>query len=64
MDVAANSKETIDDSQMQMNIYDPNSRVLRVNIPKVEIGDVVHSITRQTIERAYHSGRIRRGERF
>ncbi len=52
VDVAANSKETIDDSQMQMNIYDPNSRVLQVNIPKVEIGDVVHSITRQTIERA------------
>ena len=28
VDVAANSKETIDDSQMSMNIYDPNSRVL------------------------------------
>ena len=51
VDVAANSKETIDDSQMAMNIYDPNSRVLRVNIPQVEIGDVVHSITRQTLER-------------
>lgn len=51
VDVAANSKETIDDSQMSMNIYDPNSKVLRVNIPKLEIGDVVHSITRQNIER-------------
>ncbi len=27
VDVAANSKETIDDSQMSMNIYDPNSKV-------------------------------------
>ena len=63
VDVAANSKETIDDSQMSMNIYDPNMRVLRVNLPKVEIGDVVHSITRQTIERPYHSRRIRRGKR-
>jgi transglutaminase-like putative cysteine protease len=51
VDVAANSKEQIDDSQMAENISDPNSRVLRVSIPKVEIGDVVHSITRETIER-------------
>ena len=56
VDVAANSKETIDDSQMQMNIYDPNSRILQVNIPKVEIGDVVHSISRQTITRSFMPG--------
>ncbi|WP_040546497.1 DUF3857 domain-containing protein [Pedosphaera parvula] len=56
VDVAANSKEMINDSQMQMNIYDPNSRVLRVNIPKVEIGDVIHSITRQRIQRPYIPG--------
>jgi hypothetical protein len=56
VDVSANSKETIDDSQMQMNIYDPNNRLLRVNIPKVEIGDIVHSIARQTIERAIVPG--------
>ena len=52
VDVPANSKESIDDSQMQMNIYDPNERVLRVNIPGLAMGDVVHSLTRQTIERA------------
>ena len=63
VDVAANSKEQIDDSQMAMNISDPNSRLLRVNLPKVEIGDVVHSVTRETTERAYHAGRVRRGER-
>lgn len=56
VDVPANAKETIDDSQMSMNIYDPNMRVLRVNIPKVEIDDVVHSVTRQTIERPYMPG--------
>jgi len=56
VDVAANSKETIDDSQMSMNIYDPNSRILQVNIPKLEIGDVVHSISRQTITRSYMPG--------
>ena len=51
VDVAANSKETIDDSMMAMNIYDPNNKVLRVNIPKLEIGDLVHSVTRTTTER-------------
>ncbi len=56
VDIAANSKETIDDSQMQMNIYDPNSRILQVNIPKVEIGDVVHSVTRTTTERSIIPG--------
>ena len=56
VDVAANSKETIDDSQMSMNIYDPNARVLQVNIPKVEVGDMVHSVVRMTTERAYIPG--------
>ncbi|MEI9866102.1 MAG: DUF3857 domain-containing protein [Limisphaerales bacterium] len=53
VDVAANSKESIDDSSMAMNIYDPNQKVLRVNIPQLEIGDVVHAVVRQTTERAY-----------
>ena len=56
VDIAANSKESIDDSAMSANIYDTNSRVLQVNIPKVEIGDVVHSVTRETIMRAYIPG--------
>ena len=56
VDVAANSKESIDESQMQMNIYDPNERVLQVNIPGVEIGDLIHSVTRETIERSFIAG--------
>ncbi len=56
VDVAANSKETIDESQMAMNIYDPNDKILQVNIPKLEIGDVVHSVTRTTTERAIIPG--------
>jgi transglutaminase-like putative cysteine protease len=51
VDVAANSKESIDDSLMAENIFDPNMKVLRVNIPSLDIGDVVHSVERQTIER-------------
>ncbi|HWC59268.1 MAG TPA: DUF3857 domain-containing protein, partial [Verrucomicrobiae bacterium] len=52
VDIAANSKESIDDSQMAMNIYDPNVRVLSVSIPQLEIGDVVHSVVRQVIHRS------------
>ena len=60
VDVAANSKEQIDDSQMSENISDPNSRVLRVSIPKVEIGDVVHAISARNHRAPDHAGRIRR----
>ena len=56
VDIEANSKESIDDSQMAMNIYDPNSKLLQVNIPQLEIGDVVHAVTRQTILRAIVAG--------
>jgi len=56
VDIGANSKEMIDDSQMGMNIYDPNSKILRVNIPRVEVGDVVHTITRTTIHRSVIPG--------
>jgi transglutaminase-like putative cysteine protease len=56
VDVAANSKEMIDDSQMSMNIYDPNSKILQVNIPQLEIGDIVHSITRTTTHRSIIPG--------
>src|SRR5579883_1444091 len=56
VDVAANSKETIDDSQMAANIYDPNSKVLRVNIPSLEVGDMIHSVTRTTTQRAVMEG--------
>ncbi len=51
VDVAANSRESIDQSQMQSNIYDPDSRVLQVNVPGLEIGDVVHSVARTLIQR-------------
>lgn len=56
VDVAANSTVTIDDSQMEENIYDPNSKVLQVNIPELEIGDVVHWITRTTTMRSIIPG--------
>ena len=56
VDVAANSKDSIDEGQMGMNIFDPNSHVVQVNLPSVEIGDVVHAITRQNTQRAIIPG--------
>ncbi len=56
VDVAANSKDMIDDSQMGMNIYDPNSKILKVNLPGVEPGDLIHSIVRTTTHRAIIAG--------
>ena len=51
VDVAANSTETIDNGQMESNIYDPNSKVLQVNVPALDIGDVLHWINHYTIMR-------------
>jgi transglutaminase-like putative cysteine protease len=51
VDIAANSKESIDNSQMEENIYNPNSRIMQVNVPGLEIGDIVHSVMRKTVER-------------
>lgn len=45
VDVAAQSQSMVDRSQMSMNIYDPNDRVLQVSVPNVEVGDVIHYIT-------------------
>jgi len=56
VDVAANSEETIDDRQMDENIYDPNARLLKVSIPNLAIGDIVHCVVRETIDRPIMPG--------
>ena len=52
VDVTANSKESIDEGQMAENIYDPNMRVLSVNIPQLDIGDTIHVVVRTLIHRS------------
>jgi hypothetical protein len=47
VDVAKQSKVMIDRSQMSSNIYDPNSKILQVGVPGVEIGDVLHVVMQQ-----------------
>jgi transglutaminase-like putative cysteine protease len=56
VNVEANSKVSIDSSQMESNIYDPNSKVMEVNIPGLEVGDVVHYIARDTTMRSIIPG--------
>ena len=51
IDIPANSKSMVDSSQMGANIYDPNSQILKVTIPDLQIGDIVHIMTRNTIIR-------------
>jgi transglutaminase-like putative cysteine protease len=45
LDAEANAKEMIDDRQMSSNIFDPNHKVLRLSIPGLEIGDIIHCVT-------------------
>ncbi len=44
IDVERYSKVMTEQSQMSMNIYDPNNKVLVLSIPGVEIGDICHII--------------------
>ena len=42
VDVEANSRVMVNPSQMSANIYNPNSKILRVSVPGLEIGDLLH----------------------
>ncbi|NQU39704.1 MAG: DUF3857 domain-containing protein [Lentisphaerae bacterium] len=42
VDVTANSRVMVDPGQMSANIYNPNSKILRVSVPGLEIGDTLH----------------------
>jgi transglutaminase-like putative cysteine protease len=56
IDVAANSAESTANESMADNIFDPNARVLTLNVPQLEIGDIVHVIIRLTTTRAIIAG--------
>ncbi len=42
VDVAANSRVMVNPGQMSANIYNPNSKILQVSVPGLEIGDTLH----------------------
>ncbi len=51
VNIEKNSKEMVNSSQMSSNIYNPNSKILKVSIPKLEIGDIIHHISfRNTVK--------------
>lgn len=56
VDIASNSSEMVEQSQMDDNIYDPNNRILRVTIPEVEVGDTVHFIVYDRFDKARMPG--------
>ena len=44
IDIEKNSKEMVSSGQMDSNIYNPNSKTLRVGVPGLEVGDILHYI--------------------
>ena len=42
VDVDTQSRVMVDESQMSANIYNPNAKILRVSVPGLEIGDILH----------------------
>ncbi len=42
IDIKANTRISVDDSQMSANIYDPANKILFVNIPDMQKNDILH----------------------
>ena len=50
IDIKANTKISVDESQMQANIYDPHDKILFVNVPNFIKGDILRlKVRRQTL---------------
>ncbi len=45
IDISKQSRVMIDNSQMNSNIYNPNSKILKVNIPNLQVGDIVRYVS-------------------
>ena len=51
IDVAANGRAAVEPSQMGSNIYDPANKLLAVAVPDLEIGDIIHVVSRETTKK-------------
>lgn len=49
VNVKEQSQEMVSSGQMGMNIYDPNQKVLSINIPGLEIGDTIRFALREKV---------------
>ena len=45
IDISKQSRVMIDNSQMNSNIYNPNSKILKVNIPDLQVGDMIRYVS-------------------
>ena len=45
IDISKQSRVMINNSQMNSNIYNPNSKILKVNIPDLQIGDIIRYVS-------------------
>ncbi|RLD12355.1 MAG: hypothetical protein DRI44_00865 [Chlamydiae bacterium] len=48
VDIKKNTKDMVEASQMDMNIYNPNSRVVKISFPDLEIGDMARLLLKKT----------------
>ncbi len=46
INLEAQSRETVNSGQMNANIYDPNHKTIRLSVPDLEIGDLLHYTVR------------------
>ncbi len=50
IDIKANTRISVDDSQMDANIYDPHNKILFVNVPGMQKNDILHlKVRRETL---------------
>ncbi|MCF7847612.1 MAG: DUF3857 domain-containing protein [Kiritimatiellales bacterium] len=49
VDIKAQSKVMVDPGQMSANIYNPNSKVLQLSVPGLEIGDTLRYIAHEVL---------------
>ena len=52
IDPAANGRLMVDPGQMGANIYDPNNKIFQLSIPGLEVNDLLHITSLQTIYKA------------
>ena len=45
IDVSKQSRIMINNSQMSSNIYNPNSKILKVNVPGLQVGDIIRYVS-------------------
>lgn len=47
IDIAAQSKVMVDPGQMSANIYNPNSKILQLSVPGLEVGDILRYVSHE-----------------